>query len=105
MLANFSCFCYLSSADFKNYLLKKNLSRTLSECHILSVLIWVQNDCKGYQQTTKGATSKEKVTRNVTQHVFLNHIFSPFMTNVVSCCTLVLNIANNLDPDHTAHKV
>ena len=28
---------------------------------ILSVLIWVQTVCKGYQQTTKVASSKERV--------------------------------------------
>ena len=29
--------------------------------NILLVLIWVQTVCKGYQQMTKGATSKERV--------------------------------------------
>ena len=44
------------------------LSETLSGCqtvrikirtNILSVLIWVQTVCKGYQQTTNMAASKE----------------------------------------------
>ena len=30
---------------------------------ILSVLIWVQTVCKGYQQMTKVATSKERVKK------------------------------------------
>ena len=46
----------LSSADFfQNELFRKILSGTLSE----SVLIWVQTVCKGYQQMTKGAASKD----------------------------------------------
>ena len=62
---------FLSSADFfQNYLFQKILSGTLSECQtvwiqvrtdILSVLIWVQTVCKGYQQTTKFTASKERV--------------------------------------------
>ena len=61
----------LSSADFfQSCLLKKILSGTLSECQtgwiqvrtdVLLVLIWVQTVCKGYQQTTKVAASKERV--------------------------------------------
>ena len=70
MLGNISFFL-LSSADFfQKYSFKKILSGTLSECQtvwiqirtdILSVLIWVQNVCEGYQQTTKIATSMERV--------------------------------------------
>ena len=61
----------LSSADFfENELFQKNLSGTLSECQTvwiqirtdtLSVLIWVQTVCKGYQQTTNVAASEERV--------------------------------------------
>ena len=62
----------LSSADFffQNYFFQKILSGILSECQtvwiqiradILSALIWVQTVCKGYQQTTKVATSEERV--------------------------------------------
>ena len=53
----------LSSADFfKINCFKKNLSGILTECQtvwiqirtdILSVLIWAQTVCKGFQQTTK----------------------------------------------------
>ena len=60
----------LSSADFfQNQLFLKILSGT-SECQtvwiqirtdILSVLLWVQTVCKGYQQTTKVTTSMERV--------------------------------------------
>ena len=61
----------MSSADFfQNELYQKIISRTLSECQMvwiqtrtdfLSVLIWVQTVCKGYQQTTIVASSKERV--------------------------------------------
>ena len=61
----------MSSADFfQNEPFRKILSGTLSECEtvwiqirtdILSVLMWVQTVCKGYQQTTKVAASKERV--------------------------------------------
>ena len=68
----------LSSADFFSKLtfkkikinFQKILSGTLKECQtvwvqirtdIMSVLIGVQTVCKGYQQTTKVAASKEKV--------------------------------------------
>ena len=65
----------LSSADFlQNQPFQKILSGPLSECHtvwiqirtdvdVLSVLIWVQTVCKGYQQTTnfKNDTSREIV--------------------------------------------
>ena len=63
-------FMLLLSADF----LKKNISKTLSECQtawiqirtdILSVLIWVQAVCKSYQQTTKVSISKEKFQHTV----------------------------------------
>ena len=59
---------FLSSANFfQNYFFQKILSGTLSEWQtvwiqirtdILSVLIWVQTVCKGYQQTTLVAASK-----------------------------------------------
>ena len=57
---------------------KKNLSGTLSGCqtvriqirtratestNILSVLIWVQTVCKGYQQITKVTASKEQLNK------------------------------------------
>ena len=61
----------LSSADFfQNKLFQNILSGTLSECQIvwiqirtdrMSVLIWVQTVCKGYQQTIEVAASKERV--------------------------------------------
>ena len=65
---------FLSSADFfQNLFFQKILTGTLSECqtvwiHIrtdfLSVLTCVQTVCKGYQQTTKVDTSKERVRLN-----------------------------------------
>ena len=61
----------LSSADlFRNWLFQKILSGTLSECQmvwiqirtdILSVPIWVQTVCNGYQHTTKVAASMKRV--------------------------------------------
>ena len=66
---------FLSSADFfQSLLFQKILSGTLSECGTvwiqirsdsLLVLIWVQTICKGYQQTTKVAASKERVNQLV----------------------------------------
>ena len=64
MLGNFSCFCCCLLTSFKIIFFEKILSGTLSECQtvwtqirtdILSVLIWVQTVCKGYQQTTKAS--------------------------------------------------
>ena len=51
-------FLLLSSADFfQNYFFQKILSGTLSECQT----VWIQTVCKGYQQTTKVASCKERV--------------------------------------------
>ena len=76
----------LSSADFfQTNLSQKVLSGTLSECQMvliqiradfLSVLIWVQTVCKGYQQTTKVATSKtaiQQVSIKTRQGNMLSH--------------------------------
>ena len=60
----------LTSADFFKKNLQNILSGTLSECQtvwiqirtdILSVLIWVQTLCKGYQQMINVTASKERV--------------------------------------------
>ena len=51
----------LLSADL---FLKKKIHRTLRiqvRTNILLVLIWVQTVCRGYQQTTRVAASKERV--------------------------------------------
>ena len=68
-----------SSADFfQNYFFRKILAGTHFEYHtawiqiraaILLVLIWVQTVCKGYQQTTRVVTSKERVN-SIRKHVF-----------------------------------
>ena len=59
-----------SAVFFQNCLFQEIFSRTLLECQsvwiqirtdVLSVLIWVQTICKGYQQTTKVAACKEIV--------------------------------------------
>ena len=62
---------FLSDFFFKNSFFKKQyLSRKISECQtawnqirtdVLSVLIWVQTVCKGYQQTTKVAACRQIV--------------------------------------------
>ena len=62
-----------NALNFKVNFSKKKFLRTLSECQtvciqirtdILSVLIWVQTVCKGYQQkTTKSTSSKERVNK------------------------------------------
>ena len=67
---------FLSSVDFFIFFLNKlfqtNLSGIPSECQtvwikirpdILPGLTWVQTVCKGYQQTTKVATSRERVNK------------------------------------------
>ena len=63
-------FLFLSADFFQNKLFQIKLSGTASECQmvwnlirtdILSVLIWTQTVCKGYQQMIKVATSKESV--------------------------------------------
>ena len=61
----------LLSADFfQNYLFRKILSGIQSECQMVwiqirtdiwSVLIWIQTVCKGCQQTTKVAASRQRV--------------------------------------------
>ena len=67
MLVNFSFFSCCLLTFFKTKLFQKVISGTLSESYSLdpdqtfSVLIWVQTDCKGYQQKTKVAASKERV--------------------------------------------
>ena len=65
MLDNCSCFC-CQLLNFKiNFVFK-----TLPECQtvwtqirtdMLLVLIWVQTVCKGFQQTAKVTTSKERI--------------------------------------------
>ena len=74
LLGNFACF--LSSADFfQNQLFRKICSGIPLECQavwiqirpdILSGLIWIQNICKGYQQTT---LSRQRVKRKFTIHM------------------------------------
>ena len=69
MLCNFSCFCCFLLNFFNiNFFKQKKYSGTLSEFQtvriqiktdVLSVLIWVQTVCKGYQQTTKVHLAKK----------------------------------------------
>ena len=77
-LSNFACFCCLWSffvffffflflinffkKDFQEYSqgVKEFGSRSGLTFDILSGLIWVQTICKGYQQMTKVATSRER---------------------------------------------
>ena len=74
----FHAFAVVCSLFFKINFFQKILSVTLSECQtiwiqirtdILSVLIWVQTVCKGYQPMTKVPASKERVK-------ILHHVMS-----------------------------
>ena len=76
MLGNFHSFkfcCRLLTFFKINF--KKNLSGKLSVCQmvwiqirtdVVSVLIWVQTVCKGYEQMTKVAASKEGASALIT---------------------------------------
>ena len=76
MLGNFACFFVVCGFFFffLNYFFfkKKKKKKNFQEYHhsvkqfesrsdILASLIWIQTVCKGYQQTTKVATSGERV--------------------------------------------
>ena len=74
MLGNFACFFVVCG-----FFLKINFLGIPSQCQtvwtqirpdVLSGLIWVQTVCKGYQQTTKVATSGERVN-GYPQRIFL----------------------------------
>ena len=85
MQDNFSCFCGRLLSFVKINFFKKNLSGTLSKCQTVwiqirtdvpTVLISVQTVCKGYQQTTKVAISKERdkvipITHASSRHALL----------------------------------
>ena len=67
-------FLLSSAAFFQNHFSQKILSGTPSECQmvwtqirtdILSVLIWVQTVCSGYQQMTKVAASRDRVNLTI----------------------------------------
>ena len=83
ILGNFACFfCHLW-IFLKNELIQKNLFGIPSECQIvwiqirpdvLSGLIWVQTACKGYQQTTKVATSEERFNAGSTSTACINRL-------------------------------
>ena len=71
MLGNFSCFC-CRLLTFSKLSFSKNCAKTIIRVSnsldpdqdrrsVLSVLILVQAVCKGYQQMTKVAASKERV--------------------------------------------
>ena len=54
---NFSCFCFQKS--FRNISISNGFDLDQDRQNILSVLIWAQTVCKGYQQMTKVAASDE----------------------------------------------
>ena len=94
MLGNFLSFCCRLQTYFQNKLFQKILSGALSgwqtvliqiRTDILSVLIWVQTVCKGYQQTTKVATSKERF------HIIHPIIFHTFLFTKYDLCHNYLN--------------
>ena len=87
MLGNFFMLLLLSADFYQDCLFQKFPSGILSEYQtfwtqimtdVLSVLIWVQTVCKGYQKTTNVVVSKEKVNYNLN--------------------------ANSMSPDQTAPK-
>ena len=63
MLGNFSCFCCGLLIFFKQLLIIP-LQTVWTQIRT-SVLIWIQTVCKGYQQMTKVATSKERVKSHI----------------------------------------
>ena len=73
-MVNFACFFVVNGFCYEINFFKKNLSGIPSECQtvwvqirpdVLSGLIWVQIVCKGYQQMTKVATSREGVNSKI----------------------------------------
>ena len=85
MQGNFSFF-FCRLLTFQNLLFRKILSGTLSEGQIvwiqirtkmLLVLIWFHTTCKGYQQTTKVATSKESINKVLSLLQVEKGAFSP----------------------------
>ena len=65
-----SSFCCLLLTLFKSHFFQEILTGTLSDCQMvliqirtdsMSVRVWVQTVCKGYQQTIKVAINKERV--------------------------------------------
>ena len=69
MLGNFACFFVICGFFFKLTFSKKSFRNTFrvsnnldpDQAHVLSVFIWVQIVCNGFQQTTKVATSWERL--------------------------------------------
>ena len=66
------------------------LERQMVQMEILLVLIWVQTDlgssCKGYQQTTKVASSKESVNKTSLSCLYFIHIASLCLYSLSSNC-------------------
>ena len=91
-------FFFLSSVNFffKLTVSKKNLAGIPSECQTVwivlssntSGLIWVQTICKGYQQTTKVATSGERVKMESLMIILVLFVLSPKKTQRKNklCC-------------------
>ena len=118
MLDIFSYF--LSSADFfQNSLFQKILSRTLLGCQtawiqirtdVSSVQIWIQTDCKCYQQTTKVAASRRRgnlvvVDRPSVWTVELTVTRSAFIAFTGDFCRLLIIFGNSLDPNQARQNV
>ena len=64
MLGNFACFLVVCGLFLKLTLSKKSECKTVwiqIRPDFLSGLIWVHTVCKGFQRTTKVATSRERV--------------------------------------------
>ena len=81
---------FLLSGDF----FKINIFKNFYQEHYQSVLIWVQTVCKGYQQVTKVATSKQRVKTDKCQTCQIIYPTKPFAATfsiIHSECQVVIN--------------
>ena len=97
MLGNFVCFFVICGFFLINFF-KQNLSGIPSECLTAWVqirsdknsgLVWVQTVCKGYQQMTKVATSRERVKsyQNCVRVIMKNSEVSRLQLDAIECRT------------------
>ena len=101
MLGNFACFCCHRLLTFQYYIFQTFLSGTLHVTgNVLSVLIWVQTVCKGYQQRTKVTAGKERVWIQLRTEVYwLFKINLSKTLHVTDCQTAWIQIRPDLGPN------
>ena len=99
MLDTFSCLCCRLLIFFSKLTFSKKSLRTLSGCqmvwiqirtNILSVLMWVQTVCKGYQQMSSVATSIEWTKKTLFSRLTV------LVENEISVCTKYRLFKQNL---------